>query len=97
MKEILLFSLFALFYSLHSVYPKAVKSSQLTLKIDNLQKGSYSVLLFNLMGRQVSQFQIEILNDNIPKTFQLPSSLRPGTYNLLITDGTLRLNKTLTV
>ena len=97
MKEALLFGLFALFYALHSVYPRPGKVAQLTLKIDNLRKGNYSVHLFNLMGRKVTQFEIEVLNDNIPKTLQLPSTIKRGTYNLLITDGNLRLNKTLTV
>jgi len=97
MKEVLLFGLFALFYALHAAYPKPAKNAQLTLKIDNLRRGSYSVLLFNLMGRKVTQFEIEVLNDDVPKTLQLPASIRPGTYNLLITDGNLRLNKTLTV
>lgn len=97
MKELLLFSLLAFFYSLHSAYPRRAKDSQRALQINNLKKGNYSVFLFNLMGRKVSQFQIEILNENTTQTLQLPSSIKPGTYNLLITDGTLRLNRTLTV
>jgi len=97
MKELILFGLFALFYSLHSVYPRSAKSSKLRLQIDNLRKGSYSVFLFNFMGRLVGEFQINIPDDNISQTVDLPPTFKRGTYNILITNGAVRVNRTMKV
>jgi hypothetical protein len=80
-----------------AIYPNPVKGSQLTLQMNNLQKGNYSVLLFNPAGQQVSRFQVNVANDIITQTLQLPSSVKPGVYNLLISNGALKLTKTFIV
>jgi hypothetical protein len=80
-----------------AIYPNPVKGSQLTLQMNNLQKGNYSVLLFNPAGQQVSRFQVNVENDIITQTLQLPSSVKPGVYNLLISNGALKLTKTFIV
>ncbi len=80
-----------------AVYPNPVKGSQLTLQINNLDKGNYSILMFNHMGQQVSQFQVSLSNETTTQTLQLPSSLKPGVYNLLISNGALKLTKTFIV
>ena len=80
-----------------AVYPNPVKGSQLTLQINNLEKGNYSILMFNHMGQQISQFQVSLSNETTTQTLQLPSSLKPGVYNLLISNGALKLTKTFIV
>jgi hypothetical protein len=80
------------------IYPSPVKKgSELTLQITNLERGDYSVLLFNRMGQKVGQLQINLANENMTQTLLLPSSIKPGTYNLVLTNGSLRLNKTFVV
>ncbi|HMG68490.1 MAG TPA: T9SS type A sorting domain-containing protein, partial [Chitinophagaceae bacterium] len=77
-----------------SIYPNPVRGKQLTLQLNNLQKGSFSVKVFNRMGQQVSQSQLDISEENMTRTLQLPSGIESGTYNLIISNGILRLNKT---
>jgi hypothetical protein len=80
-----------------AIYPNPVKGSQLTLQVNNLQKGNYSVLMFNNTGQQVGKFQMNLSNETMTQTLQLPSSLKPGVYNLLLSNGTLKLTKTFIV
>lgn len=77
-----------------NIYPNPVRGKQLTLQLNNLQKGIFSVQVFNRMGQQVSQSQLDISEENMTHTLQLPSAIDPGTYNLVISNGTLRLSKT---
>ncbi len=80
-----------------ALYPNPVKGLQITLQVNNLQKGNYFVFLFNRIGQHVSQFQINLSSENTTQTLQLPSSIKPGVYNLLISNGALRLTKTFIV
>ena len=80
-----------------NIYPNPVKGSQLTIQFNNLVKGDYSVKIFNHMGQQVHLAQINISNENMTQTLQLPSAIKPGTYNLIITNGGVRFDKTFVV
>ena len=76
-----------------NLYPNPVKGSEIALQFNNLQRGNYSVQIFNNMGQQLSQFQINLANENTTQTIQLPSGIKPGTYNLRITNGVIKFNQ----
>jgi len=80
-----------------SIYPNPVQGSQLTLQVNNFEKGNYTVQFFNRMGQQVGQSQLSISDGNMTQTVQLPSAVKSGTYNLIITNGEMRINKTFVV
>jgi len=76
-----------------NIYPNPLRGSQLTLQFSHVVKGSYLIQIFNHMGQQVNQSRIEIAEENMTQTLQLPSSIKPGTYNLLISNGDMKFNK----
>ena len=75
------------------LYPNPVKGSEIAVQLKNLQKGNYSVQVFNNMGQQLSQLQINLANENTTQTIQLPPGIKPGTYSLRITNGVVKFNQ----
>jgi hypothetical protein len=80
-----------------SIYPNPVKNSQLALQFTNIAKGNYSIEIFNSMGQKILQQQINIFGENSTQIISLPSSVKPGIYNLLVSGGNVKMNHSFVV
>ena len=79
------------------LYPNPVTNGQLVITLSGLKEGNYDVSLFNSAGQHGFRDNISNKGSSTIKTFKLPSSIRPGIYNLLITGDNYRESKILIV
>jgi len=74
-----------------------VQGTTFTLELQNLEKGKYSVYLFDKSGRK---YLIQILNldeGNTTQQFELPKNAGSGTYILQVVGKTARFSKKMMV
>jgi hypothetical protein len=77
-----------------SVYPNPVKGKTMNLGLINLNKGKYSLVLFNDLGQPVVNRTIEHNRQNATITVNVGSVVSKGTYRLVLTDGETELRHT---
>ncbi|MBK8698263.1 MAG: T9SS type A sorting domain-containing protein, partial [Saprospiraceae bacterium] len=80
-----------------TVYPNPVTAGQLSLQATELPKGLYNVQVYNAAGQQVHSQQLNHNGGSVTEMIQLPASLRSGMYNLLLSNGDMKLGKTFIV
>jgi hypothetical protein len=76
-----------------AVAPNPVKSGQLNVQLSSLTKGTYSLKLYNNVGQMVYSSQVSTEGGSLNQSFSLPSTVKPGVYNLQVTGGDIQLNK----
>ncbi|MBC7721622.1 MAG: T9SS type A sorting domain-containing protein, partial [Pedobacter sp.] len=79
------------------VYPNPVNNGNLNVQLSNLNKGNYSISVYNTIGQIIYTKNIVCNNLNTVLSIALPTSVKAGTYNLKITDGTTSITKTISV
>lgn len=75
------------------VAPNPVKGGQLNLQIGGLEKGSYSLRLYNDLGQEVFSSQISTTGGSLSQSFTLPSNVKAGMYNLQLNGGEVKISK----
>ena len=80
-----------------NLYPNPVANGQLVITLNGLNEGNYNISLFNSSGQHGLKDNIINKGSSTIKTLKLPSSIRPGIYNLLITGDNYRESKILIV
>jgi hypothetical protein len=76
-----------------TIFPNPVTSSQLSLRAHELRKGDYTLRIFNTSGQQVFGKVFIHAGNAFSEVMQLPGSLKPGVYNLIISSGEMKLMK----
>lgn len=80
-----------------SIYPNPVKGKKLNMQMENLEKGLYTVTIFNRAGQQVFNSRINHNGGASTQTIDLPRSLDAGMYNIQISNNENRFSKNIIV
>jgi hypothetical protein len=80
-----------------SVYPNPVKGGVVSLQMSNVEKGTYSVRIFNNIGQEVASKTINHNGGSATQTIDLGKSIATGIYSMQITNGTTVITKTVIV
>jgi hypothetical protein len=79
------------------VAPNPVKNGQLNLQIGGLEKGTYSLRMYNDLGQEVFVSQISTTGGSLSQLFTLPSTVKAGMYNLQLSGGEVKISKRVVV
>lgn len=80
-----------------NVYPNPVVGSELHLQTTNFKAGKLYVMLYDNLGKQIAQQAIAYNGGAMAQTLVLSNAIKAGTYQLVVTDGTSSINKTIFV
>ena len=75
-----------------SLYPNPVSGNQVSLSI-NVKQGQYTVKVLNGAGQQVYSQRLIHQGGSMTQTVELPSSVKPGIYNMMVTGDNYRESK----
>ena len=76
-----------------SLYPNPVSGSQVTISLSNIKRGQYNLRIINVGGQDIHKQIITNQSSNFTQTVDLPSSIKPGVYNMVITGDDYRESK----
>ncbi|MDI9364283.1 MAG: T9SS type A sorting domain-containing protein [Flavobacterium sp.] len=80
-----------------NVYPNPVVGSELHLQTTNFKAGKLQLMLYNNQGKQIAQQALTYNGGNMAQTLILSNAVKAGTYQLVVTDGTSSISKTIFV
>ena len=69
-----------------TIYPNPVTDNQFTLQFNKLEAGNYSLLVKDVMGRQILQRSVSISGDNQSQLVKLNAASGRGVYLVQVTD-----------
>lgn len=75
-----------------SLYPNPVIGTQVSVSI-NVKQGQYTVKVMNGAGQQVYSQRLIHQGGSMTQTVELPSSVKPGIYNMMVTGDNYRESK----
>lgn len=75
------------------LYPNPVKGHQVNISLTNLNRGQYDVRVVNMKGQDVHKQRINSQGSMITETIDLPATIAPGVYNMVITGADFRETK----
>jgi len=78
------------------VYPNPVRGNIVTVQLNDLAKGNYTLNLYNAAGQQVMSKLINHNGSNVSETVILPI-LTAGVYTLQLTGGDVKFQKPLII
>lgn len=67
------------------LYPNPVIGNQVSISFTNVKKGQYNLRVLNMLGQDIFKKTIVNQSNNTTQTLDLPSAVKPGIYNLVIT------------
>jgi len=79
------------------IAPNPVRGKNLSLQLNNLAKGNYTLNIFNSASQRVFSSTVSHAGGNSVQTLSLPASVTKGLYNVHVTNGTVSFNKTIIV
>ncbi len=80
-----------------SIQPNPIVSGKLNLQLSNFEKGMYTVSLFSNAGQKVYNSTINNEVGSSTQSLQLPSSVQPGVYKLMLINGTNKVSKSVII
>ncbi len=80
-----------------TVYPNPVKGGVASLQMSNVEKGIYTVKIYNNVGQELAAKTINHNGGSATQTINLGKGIATGTYNMQITNGTTVITKTVIV
>lgn len=75
-----------------NLYPNPVKGNQLTIGL-NSKQGVYTLKVVNTAGQQVYAQRLAHQGGSMTQTIELPSSVKPGVYSMLISGDQFHQSK----
>ncbi|HEX8332167.1 MAG TPA: cadherin domain-containing protein [Segetibacter sp.] len=78
-----------------TIYPNPVTTNTISLQLNNLERGKYTVTLTNKLGQQLYSSVIEHNGGSSTQTLRINSSLPKGTYQLQVIGGEVKMTKQL--
>ena len=79
------------------LYPNPVSGSQVTVSLSNVKRGQYNLRVINTAGQDIFKQTINNQSSSLTQTMDLPSTIKPGVYNLVVTGDDYRESKTFIV
>ncbi len=80
-----------------SVYPNPVKGGVVSLQFSNIEKGNYTVKVYNNIGQEVFAKNINHNGGSSSQSINIGTHIPAGKYNLQISNGTTVVTKTVVV
>jgi hypothetical protein len=80
-----------------TVYPNPVKDGIVSLQMSNVEKGVYTVKIYNNAGQEVANRRIVSNGGSATETITLGKGTAKGNYKMQITNGTTTVTKSLIV
>jgi hypothetical protein len=80
-----------------TVYPNPVKDGIINLQMSNVEKGVYTVKIFNNAGQEVANRRIINNGGSATETITLDKGIAKGNYKMQITNGTTSVIKSVIV
>jgi hypothetical protein len=80
-----------------TVYPNPVKGGVVSLQMSNVEKGIYTVKIYNNIGQELAAKAINHNGGSATQTIDLGKGIASGSYNMQITNGTTVITKTVIV
>ena len=79
------------------LYPNPVSGNQVTVSLSNVKRGQYNLRVINTAGQDIFKQTINNQSSSLTQTLDLPSTVKPGVYNLVVTGDDYRESKTFIV
>jgi Secretion system C-terminal sorting domain len=79
------------------LYPNPVKGNQVTISLSNVKRGQYTLRVINTAGQDIFRQSINNQSSSLTQTLDLPSTIKAGVYNMIITGSDYRETKTFIV
>lgn len=79
-----------------AIAPNPVKGGQLNIQMNNLVKGNYTAVLYDAAGKQIFNKQLAVEAGSSVQSVQL-TNVKAGIYQLQVTNGDIKMNKTVVV
>jgi hypothetical protein len=79
------------------LYPNPVSGHQVTVSLSNIKQGAYNVRVVNATGQDIFRKAINAQGSGLTQTLDLPTTIKAGVYNLVITGDNYRATKTFIV
>ena len=79
------------------LYPNPVKGNQVNISLSGVRSGQYDLRVVNMTGQDVLKQRINSQGSTITQTIDLPATVAPGVYNMVITGADYRETKTFIV
>ena len=76
-----------------TVYPNPVKGKVVSLQMSNVEKGTYTIRLFNNIGQEVANKTINHNGGSSTQSITLSKKIAAGSYNMQISNGNNTINK----
>ena len=80
-----------------TIQPNPIVSGKLNLQLSNFEKGMYTVSLFSNAGLKVFNSTINNEAGSSTTSLQIPSSVQPGVYKLMVINGKNKISKSVVV
>lgn len=75
------------------LYPNPVSGNQVTISLSNVIRGQYSLRVVNTAGQDIYKQSISTQGSTTTQTIDLPASIKPGVYSMIVTGSNYRENK----
>ena len=75
------------------LYPNPVSGNQVTISLSNVKRGQYNLRVINTAGQDIFKQIITNQSSSMTQTIDLPSSVKPGVYNMIVTGDDYRESK----
>lgn len=75
------------------LYPNPVVGRQVNISLINIKRGQYDLRVVNVTGQDVYRQKINSQGSTITETIDLPKTVAPGVYTMLITGADYRESK----
>ena len=79
------------------LYPNPVRGNQVTISMSNIKRGQYTLRVINTAGQDIFRQSINNQSSSMTQTLNLPSTIKAGVYNMVITGSDYRETKTFIV
>jgi len=80
-----------------NIYPNPVTNHRFVLQMSNLAEGKYSLVIYNNLGQQIMNQEIDHAGGSASQTIMLPPGTAKGEYHLQLLETGVQMNKTMIV
>lgn len=80
-----------------AITPNPVVNGLLNLQMNNFSKSAYTISLYDFTGKQVFVKSFNVENGTSSQAIELPGSVTKGIYQLQVTNGAIKLNKSVVI
>jgi hypothetical protein len=80
-----------------TVYPNPIKGGVVSLQMSNVEKGIYTVKIYNNIGQELAAKTINHNGGSATQSIDLGKGIASGAYNMQITNGTTVITKTVII